>query len=128
MKTRTMYLLTMLALALGAIEPTSADSQTTLTAALEQALPSLASAQDYWSASKISLQLANERNRMNEPQAACEALAKSLDYYRMALAKETNTPRSEFGTGLGDDEGMREIRARFGCPGLTAHGTAPHLG
>jgi len=128
MKTRTMYVLTMLALALGAIEPTSADSQTTLTAALEQALPSLASAQDYWSASKISLQLANERNRMNEPQAACEALAKSLDYYRMALAKETNTPRIEFGTGLGDDEGMREIRARFGCPGLTAHGTAPHLG
>jgi hypothetical protein len=120
MKTRTMYLMTALLLALGAIEPSSAGSQGGLSDALEQALPSLASAQDYWSASKISLQLANERNRHNQTPAACEALAKSLDYYRMALAKETNTPLEEFGSGLGDDEGMREIRTRFGCAGTTA--------
>jgi len=111
MKTRTMYLLTGLLLALGAIEPSSADSQSGL---------SLASAQDYWSASKASLQLAKAHSKQNETIAACEALAKSLDYYRMALAKETNTPLSQFGSGLGDDEGMREIRARFGCPGPTA--------
>lgn len=120
MKTRTMYFMTALLLALGAIEPSSAGSQGNLSDALEQALPSLASAQDYWSASKISLQLANERNRLNETRAACEALAKSLDYYRMALAKETDTPLRQFGTGLGDDEGMREIRTRFGCRGATA--------
>jgi hypothetical protein len=120
MKTRTMYMITALLLGLAAIEPSSAGSQGTLSDALEQALPSLASAQDYWAASKISLQLANERSRHNETAAACDALAKSLDYYRMALAKETNTPLSEFGSGLGHDEGMQEIRARFGCPGATA--------
>jgi hypothetical protein len=120
MKTRTMYLMTALVFSVAAIEPSSAESQRDLSAALEQALPSLASAQDYRSASKISFQLASEHSRHNETQAACEALAKSLDYYRMALAKETNTPISEFGSGLGDDEGMREIRAKFGCTGPTA--------
>ena len=119
MKTRTMYLMTAFVLAVAAIEPSSAESGR-LSDALEQALPSLASAQDYRSASKISFELASERNRQNETQAACEALAKSLDYYRMALAKETDTPRSEFGSGMGDDEGMREVRARFGCTGPTA--------
>ena len=120
MKTRTMYLMTALLLALGAIEPSSADSQGNLSDSLEQALPSLAFAQDYWSANKISLQLANERNRLNETRAACEALAKSLDYYRMALVKETDTPLRQFATGLGDDEGVREIRTKFGCRGATA--------
>ena len=119
MKTRTMYLMTALLLGIAAIEPSSAESGR-LSDALEQALPSLASAQDYRSASKISFELASERSRQNETQAACEALAKSLDYYRMALAKETNTPRSEFGSGMWDDEAMREIRARFGCSGPTA--------
>ena len=119
-KTRTMYLMTALVLALAAIEPSSADSRGTLADALEQALPSLASTQDYWSASKISFQLASERSRHNQTPAACEALAKSLDYYRMALAKDTNTPLEHFGYGLGDDEGMREIRTRFGCAGATA--------
>ena len=120
LKTRTMYLMSALVLALAAIEPSSADSRGTLSDALEQALPSLASTQDYWSASKISFQLASERSRHNQTPAACEALAKSLDYYRMALAKETNTPLEHFGYGLGDDEGMREIRTRFGCAGSTA--------
>jgi len=120
MKTRTMYVMTAFLLGFAAIEPSSADSQVRLSDALEQALPSLMSAQDYWSASKISFQLASERSRHNETSAACDALAKSLDYYRMALAKETNTPLSEFGSGLGDDQGMQEIRARFGCSGPTA--------
>jgi hypothetical protein len=116
--TRTMYLLTALLLAVAAIEPSSAESR--LSDSLEPSVESLATAQDYWSASKLSFQLANERSRNNEPLAACDALAKSLDYYRMALAKETGTPVSEFGAGVGDDEGMRDIRARFGCPGATA--------
>jgi len=120
MKTRTMYLLTALLLSAAAIEPSSADSQGSLAFALEEALPSLTSAQDYWSASRISLQLANERHRLNETTAACAALAKSLDYYRLALAKETHTPVANLGAGLGDDEGMREIRTRFGCSGPTA--------
>ena len=119
MKTPTMYLVTALVLGITAIQPSSAESGR-LSDALEQALPSLTSAQDYWSASKISFQLASERSRQNETPAACDALAKSLDYYRMALAKETNTPLSEFGSGLGDDQGMQEIRAKFGCSRPTA--------
>lgn len=121
MNTRTMYLMTgLLLLSAAAIEPSTAGPESNLSYALEQALPSLTSAHDYWSASRISLQLANERHRLQETTAACEALAKSLDYYRMALAKETNTPIAEFGSGLGDDEGTREIRAKFGCSGPTA--------
>jgi hypothetical protein len=115
-----MYLMTALLLSLAALEPSSAESQVALSATPEQSLPSSAGAQDYWAASKSSFELASERNRHNDAAAACQALAKSLDYYRMALAKETNTPLSEFGTGLGDDEGMREIRTKFGCPGATA--------
>jgi hypothetical protein len=120
MNTRAMYLMTALLLGAAAIEPSSADSQKGLSNTLEQALPSLGSEQDYWSASKVSFELASERSRQNDTKAACDALAKSLDYYRMALAKETNTPLSEFGSGLGDDEAMREIRARFACSGATA--------
>jgi hypothetical protein len=123
---RTMYLMTALLLGLAALEPSSAESQEKRSTH-EQAVP-FASAQDYWSASRHSVQVANEHARNHETAAACEELAKSLDYYRLALAKETDTPRSEFGTGLGDDEGMRDIRARFGCPGVTAYGTPAHLG
>jgi hypothetical protein len=119
LNTRTMYLMTALVLGFAAIEPSSAVSQGKFSNP-ERTLPSLTSAQDYWSASKTSFQLANERSRNNDSAAACAALARSLDYYRMALAKETNTPRSEFGSGLGDDEGMSEIRAKFGCTGATA--------
>jgi len=119
MKTRTMYLMTALVFSIAAIEPSSAESGS-LSDALEQALPSLTLAQDYRSASKISFQLASERSRHSETQGACDALAKSLDYYRAALAKETDTPVSEFGSGLGNDQGMQEIRARFGCSGPTA--------
>jgi hypothetical protein len=101
-----------------AFEPaSSAGAQKRLSDALEEALPSLASVQDYWSASKVSFQLASARSRMNEMPAACGALSQSLDYYRKAVAKDTHTPLYEFGSGLGDDEGMQEVRTRFGCVG-----------
>ena len=62
--TRTMYLLTALLLAVAAIEPSSAESR--LSDSLEPSVESLATAQDYWSASKLSFQLANERSRNND--------------------------------------------------------------
>jgi len=102
--TRTWYLLTALALMLTAIEPSSADSRAT--------------APDYWTASKLSLQQANAHRRLNETQAACEALAKSLTYYRTALDKE-----NVLGRAVRSDEGdaMQEIRARFGCTSTSMH-------
>ena len=103
LNTRGMYVMTALLLALAAIEPSSANSQ------------ARASALDNWSESKLSLHIANNYRRINETEAACDALAKSLDYYRVALAQETGTPLNEFGSGLGNDEGMQEIRSRFGC-------------
>jgi len=88
LKTRTLYLMTALLLGLAALEPSSAESQKL---SVQEPALSLASAQDYWSASRNYIQMANEHIRHNETAAACEALAKSLDYYRMALAKETTT-------------------------------------
>src|SRR5262245_14386314 len=82
--TRTWYLLTALMLLLAAIEPSSASFRVRLS----DAATSSASASDYLSASKASLQEASEHHRLNETQAACEALAQSLDYYRIALEKE----------------------------------------
>ena len=76
-----------------AFEPASSPgAQKRLSDALEQALPSLASVQDYWTASKVSFQLASARSRLNEMPAACEALSQSLDYYRKAVANDTDTP------------------------------------
>ena len=86
---------------------------------LELSVRSLASTGDYWSASKVAFELASERKRLGETVAACGALAQSLDYYRQALAKDTGVPLSEFGSGLGEDQGMREVRSKFGC-GSTA--------
>jgi hypothetical protein len=103
LNTRAMYAVTAILLAFAVIEPSSANSQ------------GKASALDDWSESKLSFHLASNYRRINETQAACDALTESLDYYRVALAKETNTPVSEFGSGLGNDEGMQEIRSRFGC-------------
>ena len=118
LSTRAMYLLTALALGAAAIEPSPADGK--LSSALELALPPLASAQDYWTASKNSYQQANSYSRLNETRAACEALAKSLDYYRvyyrMAIAEDIDTSLREASVVDGDGgDGMREIRARFGC-------------
>lgn len=110
LNTRTWYLMTALALLLAAIEPTSAS----LRARLNDSAPLSASAADYLIASKASLQQASEHRRLNETPAACEALAKSLDYYRIALEKElldklARPAKSEEG------DGMQEIRTRFGC-------------
>jgi len=107
---RTWYLLTALALLLAAIEPSSASFRVKL----NDAAMSSTSASDYLSASKASLQEASEYRRLNETQAACEALAQSLDYYRMALEKEllasvAKPARSDEG------DGMQEIRTGFGC-------------
>jgi hypothetical protein len=95
LNTRTWYLLTALALVLAAIEPSSANSRV--------------KDRDYWTASKTSLEQANAHRRLNETQAACEALAKSLDYYRIALYKELP---SEIARPVRRDEGdaMQEIR------------------
>lgn len=103
LNTRGMYVITALLLAFAAIEPSSAISL------------ARAPALDNWSESKLSLHTANNYRRINETEAACDALANSLDHYRMAFAKETDTPLNEFGSGLGNDEGMQEIRSRFGC-------------
>lgn len=103
LNTRGWYLLTALLLALAAIEPSSAISRGS------------APAPDNWSESMASLHVANNYRRINETEAACNALTESLDYYRMALAKQTDTPLSEFGSDLRNDEGMKEIRSRFGC-------------
>lgn len=101
--TRTWYLLTALALVLAAIEPSSANSRV--------------KDPDYWTASKTSLEQAKAHRRLNETQAACEALSKSLDYYRIALDKEFP---GKMARPIGRDEGdaMQEIRARFGCTSM----------
>jgi len=117
MKTRTLYLMDRSSLSVAAIEPSSAVPQGTLSAALEQALPSLTFAQELLSASRISLAIGKRAQPPQRRPGACAALAKSLDYYRMALAKETGTPLGQYGQRPGDDEGMREIRAQFGLPG-----------
>ena len=93
----------------------SSDSDRKLSHALEQALPTLVSSQDYWSASKLYFQLASTRKRLNETSTACAALAQSLAYYRKALANENGSALYEPAFGQGDDEGMQEVRAKFGC-------------
>jgi hypothetical protein len=109
-----MYLLTAMVLGLAAIEPSSADGK--LTGSPELTLVPLTSAQDYLNASKNSYRRASRHSQLNEPRAACDALAKSLDYYRMAIAKDTDPSAREAALVDGDGgDGMREIRARFGC-------------
>jgi hypothetical protein len=72
------------------------------------------SSRDYWTASKLSFQLAAMRSKMNETSGACSALSQSLAYYRAALAMETGEPAMPT-SGDGNDEGLQEIRAKFGC-------------
>ncbi len=91
------------------------DADTQLSDALEQAMPSVLSSEDYWSASKLYLQLAAARSRMKETAAACTALAQSLAYYRKALAKATGAPMGEAVKVSGNDEGLAEVRSKFGC-------------
>ncbi len=68
----------------------SRDADRELSDAIEQALPSLVLAGDYWTASKASFQLAGARSRLKETRAACAALSRSLDYYRKAVATDTD--------------------------------------
>jgi hypothetical protein len=115
-----LFSMTALLVGFAAFEPASSPAaQKRLSETLEQALPSLASVQDYWTASKVSFELAGVRSRLSEMPAACEALSQSLDYYRKAVANDTDTPLYEFSFALEDDEGMREVRARTGCVGVT---------
>src|SRR5882762_6781874 len=86
-----------------------------LSDALEQAMPSVLSSGDYWSASKLYFQLAAARSRMKETAAACTALSESLAYYRKALAKATGAPMGEAVEVSGNDEGLVEVRSKFGC-------------
>jgi ABC-type Fe2+-enterobactin transport system substrate-binding protein len=96
------------------ITPTLAsDNDRKLSDALEQSLPTVVASADYRSASKLYFQLATARTRMHETSAACAALTQSLAYYRKAIAQETGTV--EYVSDQGDDEGMQEIRAKFGC-------------
>jgi len=69
------------------------------------------------SVSKMYFVLATAYRGVNEAPAACAALSQSLDYYRRALAKEPHTPSYERAVSLNDaeDEGLREVRAQFGC-------------
>ena len=99
--TRTWYLLTALALLVAAIEPSSADSRAT--------------APDYWTASKTSLHQADAYRRLNQTQAACEALTKSLEYYRLALVREGLLSKAVRPTRNDNGDAMQEIRSRFGC-------------
>ena len=95
-------------------------------ASFEKVLPALIARNDYRSldiASKAYFALATAYRGVNDAPAACAALSQSLDYYRRALAKEPHTPSYERAVSLNDaeDEGLREVRAQFGC------GTAPSL-
>ena len=94
------------------------DADKQLSDALEQAMPSVLSSEDYWSASKLYFQLASARSRMNETAAACTALVRSLAYYRKALAKATGAPMGEAVKVSGNDEGMTEVRSKFGCTNI----------
>jgi hypothetical protein len=108
----------MTALLLGYATTASAaapDSDRQLSDALEQAMPSLLSSEDYWSASKLYFQLAAARSRLKETAAACTALSQSLAYYLKALVKDTGAPLDETANVGGNDEGLAEVRSRFGC-------------
>src|SRR5579859_4420155 len=81
--------------AVPAVVPASsgaAQSQTGLgqvALSLEKAIPALVSSRDYRSASNTAFLLATARYRLDENGAACAALSQSLEYYRMAITKET---------------------------------------
>ncbi len=97
----------------------AAQSQTGLgqvALSLEKAIPTLVSSQDYRSASNTAFLLATARYRLDENGAACAALSQSLEYYRMAIAKETGEAMRGEGPGIDDgSDGMAVVRAKFGC-------------
>ena len=82
----------------------------------EKMLPKLVSSQDYRSASNMAFLLASARKRLDQTPAACAALSQSLQYYRLALARETGIPEASQAYGIDEDsDGMIEVRAKFGC-------------
>ena len=85
---------------------------------LEQALPTLISSGEYRTASKLYFQLATERSRLKETAAACTALSQSLAYYRKAIAKDTGAQLEEAATDGNSDEGLAEVRSKFGCASI----------
>lgn len=83
---------------------------------LEKTIPTLVSAQDYRSASNTAFLLATARSRLDETAAGCAALSQSLEYYRMAIARETGDRFDAKARGINEgSDGMAVIRAKFGC-------------
>jgi len=83
------------------------------------ALPALIASQDFRSASKVYVQLAAAHSRLSETGAACAALSQSLAYYRKALVKDHPSLAGELASdGADDSDGMKEVRAKFGCEGI----------
>jgi hypothetical protein len=94
----------------------SDDAAQRLSAELRQALPGLIVSGDYQTASRLYFDLATARSRDHEFAPACAALANSLDNYRKGLANDAGVPWREVAAeSRDDDEGMQDIRARFGC-------------
>jgi hypothetical protein len=101
----------------GYIPMVSGDSSVNrrLAVSLEEMLPSLVSSEDYRTASNIGFQVASARQRLGETRAACAALSQSLEYYRMAIQKETGVSEPAVSSVNDDSDGMAEVRAKFGC-------------
>jgi hypothetical protein len=85
---------------------------------IENVLPALLSSGEDRSASKVYLLLATARSRINETPAACAALAQSLYLYRKALARDTGAPLEELASNGSEDDGMVEVRSKFGCANI----------
>jgi hypothetical protein len=84
-----------------------------LSRTLEGALPTVLVVGDYWTASKLSFQLAKERARLNETAASCDALTRSLDYYRRSVGEPA--ARGTTADRASGADGLEEIRSTFGC-------------
>ena len=94
----------------------SDDAAQKLSAELREALPRLIVSGDYQTASRLYFDLATARSRGHESVPACAALAHSLENYRKALANDADVSwREVTAESRDDDEGMQDIRARFGC-------------
>jgi hypothetical protein len=91
------------------------------------ALPPLIASQDYWTASKVYFELAIARSRLNEADAACDALSQSLEYYRAALVKD-HLSVAYFGEmapdGREESDGFQLVRAKLGCKSFDSKGKA----
>ena len=86
-----------------------------LASGLEDSLPAIMTAEDYFGASNMSMQLASAYERAGDKTAACAALKQSLAQYRKALAKESGISETAVAKVDDDSDGMADVRARFGC-------------